>query len=172
MLRTLACLAGAMTSTTVFLHWLDPSLASPMKTLHENEIKALSRSLVTDSIEIRRELWRQVAVVPDSVRGGDGIFLAASPDISLCHFYVDDSGLPSRARGWARQITSPDSPNTIRIQVARVRDASEFPADSQWLAIRGLVSALDAALARNVSLPIVILDDSKDNEDSARLASD
>jgi len=172
MLRTLGCLAGAMTSTAVFLHWLDPSLASPAQALPVSEITALARSVVADSVEIRQDQWQDVAVIPASEKEGDGVPLAASPDSVTCHFYVDHSGRPSRARGWTRQTPPDDAPHTIRIQIARIRGAIEFPTDQQWLAIRGLVSALDAVLAQKGRLPIVVQSGSSEAGDSIFVAAD
>jgi hypothetical protein len=166
MLKTLGCLAAAMTSTAVFLHWLDPSsnlnvappfvgdAEPPTQPLTASEVAALARSLVTDAVDIKPEQWREVEVVPGPTTTGAGTLLTAIPDPVACHFHVDQAGRPSRARGWSRQTPPYDAPHTVRIQVARAAGMEAFPTPLQWFTIRCLVDALDAALLQNGTMPV------------------
>lgn len=162
MLKTLGCLAAAMTSTAVFLHWLDPSSPLRTKTLTAGEVTALARSLVTDAVDIKPEQWREVEVVPGPTTTGAGALLTASPDPVACHFYVDQAGRPSRARGWSRQTPPYDAPHTVRIQVARAAGLKAFPTPLQWFTVRSLVDALDAALLQNGTMPVHVQSASAD----------
>jgi hypothetical protein len=175
MLKTLGCLAAAMTSTAVFLHWLDPSSASNgasprvggaeprTQPLSASEVAALARSLVTDAVDIKTEQWRDVEVVPGpTTTNGAGTLLTASPDPVACHFYVDQAGRPSRARGWSRQTPPQDAPHTVRIQVVRAAGMEAFPTPVQWFTIRSLVDALDAALLQNGTMPVHVQGGSAD----------
>jgi len=174
MLKTLGCLAAAMTSTAVFLHWLDPSSSSNRESsfvgnaelltqsLSAGEVAALARSLVTDAVDIKPEQWREVEVVPGPTTTGAGTLLTASRDPVACHFYVDQAGRPSRARGWSRQTPPYDAPHTVRIQVARAAGIEAFPTPLQWFTIRSLVDALDAALLQNGTMPVHVQGGSAD----------
>jgi hypothetical protein len=154
MLKTLGCLAAAMTSTAALLHYLDPSSPLRTHTLTAGEVTALAHSLVTDAVDIKPEQWRDVEVVPGPTTTGAGTLLTASPDPVACHFYVDQAGRPSRARGWSRQTPPYDAPHTVRIRVAREAGIEAFPTPLQWFTVRSLVDALDAALLQNGTMPV------------------
>ena len=171
MLKTLGCLAGAMTGTAALLHWLDPSSSLQMPTLAAHDVALLARSLVTDAVEIKVDQWREVEVVAGPFSGSAGTPLTASPDSSGCHFYIDQAGRPSRARGWSRQTPPGDAPHTVRIQVARAAAGREFPTPMQWFTIRNLVEALDAALVQNGTMRVYIQGGSADAS-SVFLAAD
>lgn len=168
MFKTLGCLAAAMTSTAALLHYLDPSsppnVASPLmgdaeprtQSLSASEVAALARSLVTDAVEIKSDQWKDVEVVAGPTTVGAGTPLTAIPDPVACHFYVDQAGRPSRARGWSRQTPPHDAPHTVRIQVARAAGIEAFPTPLQWFTIRSLVDALDAALMQNGTMPVYV----------------
>ena len=163
MLKTLGCLAAAMTGTSVVLHWLDPSSTLRTQTLTAGEVTALARSLVTDAVEIKPEQWREVEVVPGpTTMTVPGTLLTATPDPVACHFYVDQAGRPSRARGWSRQTPPYDAPHTVRIQVSRAAGVEAFPTPLQWFTIRSLVDALDAALLQNGTMPVHVQGGSAD----------
>lgn len=172
MLKTLVCLAVAMTGTAAFLHWLDPSSTLRAPTLAAHDVAVLVRSLVTDAVDIKPDQWKDVEVVAGPIGGNAGTPLTASPDSAGCHFYIDQAGRPSRARGWSRQMPPDDAPHTVRIQVARASGAGEFPTPLQWFTIRNLVEALDAALLQNGAMRVYIQGDSADAAASVYLAAD
>ncbi len=163
MFRTLGCLALAMTSTAVALHWLDPSTAVHAESLSAEDVHALTRSLVIQAVEIQQDQWREVEVVAGPAEPVGGTSLAAQAEPGGIHFYVNVAGRPMRARGWSRQTPPYDSPHTVRIRVDRVAESTPFPSRAQWFTIQSLIGALDSALSRNGTMRIRVQGDSADS---------
>jgi len=154
MWKTLGCLAAAMTGTAVFLGWTDPSQPPRSRLLTAAQIAQLTRSLVNDSVVISREQWREIEVVGAASTVAAPAMLAASADTGECHFYIDESGRPSRARRWTHQTPPLDAPHTVRIHVAPA-GRSRSLTSTQRACLRGLVVALNDALAHDGStLPV------------------
>ncbi len=146
MLRTLSCLAGAMTGTASLLAWIDPSLPPSAQTLSQAEMFSLARSVVFDGVRVRPTQWRDVEVVEGPVVRSEGVLLTADVDRSECHFRIDDQGRFSRARLWDRQLPPSDAPHTIRIEIAQT-NVRPFPSSAQESSVHALLVALDEASA-------------------------
>lgn len=156
MLKALACLFGAMTTTASLLAWMDPSQPLPPEPLTEMELRSLANSLVTESIVLQSDRWEQVEVLAGPHRPSGGVMLAALADWAEPHFFVDDLGRPYRASRWCTQTPSAGRAHTIRIQVAPRRPGAAATL-SQWACVQALVGALHAGLAvPDDSLPVQI----------------
>ena len=149
MYRTLGCLAGAMTGTASLLAWIDPSSAPPTRTLSQEELAALARSLVFDDVSLRPGQWTQVEIVEGPSLQSAGALLTAGTDRSVCHFYVDDGGRLSRSGRWDRQLAPSNAPHTIRIEITH-DETQPFLSPAQQNSVQTLLDALnDAVSARH-----------------------
>ena len=142
MFRTLACLAGAMTTTAVVLGWLEPQRTGA--TLDPEAITRLATSVVSQHVAIDPDQWQEVAIVasPEPMA-----LLAATMRSTESHFRIDTSGAPTRAICWVNQLGTADAPHTIRIEVPQRRHGEPMTL-AQWIGLRALVSAIQ----RSVSL--------------------
>ena len=146
MYRTLGCLAGAMTGTAFLLAWINPSPTPPTRTLSQEELVTLARSLVFDDVPLRPAQWRQVEIIEGPSLQSAGVLLTAGPDRSECHFYVDYAGRPSRANRWDRQLAASDAPHTIRIEIAH-NDTEPSATPTQSNSVQALLDALNEAVS-------------------------
>ena len=96
-ITVLACLAGAMTGTASLLAWMDPSIPPPPEPLSHHQLEILARSLVNDAVVIEPNIWHRVEVVADPGLTQSGTWLAARAETSQSHFFIDDTGRPTRA---------------------------------------------------------------------------
>lgn len=145
MFRTLGCLAGAMTGTASMLAWIDPSSTLPHRTLSQDELTALARSLVFDDVPLRPNQWRQVEIVEGPALRSAGVLLTADADRSESHFYIDDEGRPSRAGRWDRQLSPSNAPHTIRIEIS-TDNTQPFPSPAQQNSVQALLDSLNDAV--------------------------
>lgn len=153
MKKTLASLALAMTSTAVALHWMDPTLQAGGAPPSLQEVLSISRDMVLDSVPLKPGVWNELQIFVDEFRA-DGLSLTATNVRRKCHFSVDRSGRISREALWSRQLSHPDSPNAVCIQVEGGDSGSELLSPTQHVAVQSLVTALDSAIAGNGNLPI------------------
>jgi len=154
MLKTLGCLAGAMTLTSAMLGWIDRTPPTSLPQPSFDVALRLARSLVTRDVDIRRELWGRVEILAGPAKTASASLLTATASPAAYHFHVDLDGWPSRTRRWFHQEELAGHPRSVRIQVAR-RDESEAMSQAQWNSVRALVAALGGAVAaQGASLPV------------------
>ncbi len=148
MYKTLACLAAAMTGTSILLGWMDPSKLPSAEPPTPLEISlwtdlAVGRPSSTGNRDGR---WQAIEVVGTPAPAWEGAMLAARGAGASYHFFVDRQGRPSRSKLWHEQEDVADNPRTVRISVApNGGDAAASAA--QRLCIEGLLEALGSTLA-------------------------
>ncbi|MCH8966612.1 MAG: hypothetical protein IID43_02955 [Planctomycetes bacterium] len=153
MVKTLVCLVVAMTGTSVFLNWLDPTPDQTADALPPSEILRLARAAVTQDVVVRHDRWQQVSV---SVGGRDtgATYLEARTQSPAWHFRIEANGRPIRATLWRDQRLLPAWPHTVRIEVDGAHHTGDLSA-AQWMSIRELVAFITQAAARDGStLPV------------------
>lgn len=156
MLKTLACLAVAMTFTSGLLGWMDPLGQIAPETPSVESLLVAARSVVADRGETRAEQWRGIEVVAGAARMGSGAYLTAVSDGSDYHFHIDRDGVLVRTGRWARQEFCTESPGLVRVAVAREGRGQQM-SRVQWNAVRALTGALQNALGREAAaLPVQI----------------
>jgi len=155
MIKTLACLAVAMTATSALLSWIDPSPPLPRVALSTEELAGLGQSLVTDGVTVREGRWARIEISAGDAGELAGSYLAATSH-STTHFLVDLDGRPTRTTRWVRQEDTAQDGHSIRIEVARHGSVDRM-SRVQWLAVRGLVAAIHARIADGPSrLPVLL----------------
>lgn len=153
MLKTLGCLAGAMTGTAVLLAWMDPSAPLTAETPPFEVLLSHARSLVTDNVVVLDDRWDDVEILAGPGRTASTSFLAARADARGArrkgdhHFQVDLEGRASRTPRWSRQEGSSRRRRTVSIRVARA-DPDQPMSRAQWNSVRALVTALSEAAGR------------------------
>ena len=157
MLKTLVCLAVAMTGTSGLLGWIDPSPLLPADALSSDEVISLARVVATDGLTLREGRWDKIEIVSDPVSGVSAPFLTATTSRSMCHFVIDLEGRPSRTPKWTRQEAAAKDPRAISIRVAR-RDEGQPMSRTQWQCVRALTSALSDSTSRSDKLLPVLLE--------------
>ncbi len=145
-ITVLACLVGAMTGAATLLAWMDPSIPPPPEPLSQPQLVSLAHSLVNNAVVIDPELWDQVEVVAGPRTPHTGTWLAARSENSQSHFFIDDTGRPSRASRWCAQRQSEVHPHAIRIRVTPPV-IGPYMSTAQLLCLRALVDALDGAVS-------------------------
>lgn len=154
MWKTLACLAVAMTSTTILLGWMDPSPPPPSASPSPDQLAQLARLAVDMGIDLREHRWIDIEVIEGPVAAAGTTLIAASRRESECHFRIDGNGRLFRTARWRDQRPPSASPHSVRIQVARTPGREPISL-AQEKAIRALVDALDKALAvQEALLPV------------------
>jgi hypothetical protein len=139
--KTLACLVAAMTCTSAFLGWLDPSRHLLSDALPEQEIVRLARSAVLDDVVIRGDQWREVEIAASAGTSARPM-LSAVADRSDVHFFVGADGRAMRADRWRAQRGLAGAPRTVRVGVF-CRVEGEPMTAGQWLCVRELLTALN-----------------------------
>ena len=157
MLKTLVCLAVAMTGTSGLLGWIDPSPPLPADALSSDEVIRLARAVATDGLTLREGRWDKIEIVPGPVSGVSAPFLTATASRTRAHFVIDLEGRPSRTAKWTRQEAAAKDPRAISIQVARWNDGQPM-SRAQWRCIRALASALNDSTSRSDKLLPVLLE--------------
>ena len=156
MLKTLGCLAVAMTGTSGLLGWIDPSPPLPADALSSNEVVSLARAVAADGLTLREGRWDKIEIVSDPVSGVSAPFLTATTRRSTCHFVIDLEGRPSRTAKWTRQEAAARDPRAISIRVAR-RAEDQPMSRTQWQCVRALASVLsEGTRAKENTLPVLL----------------
>ncbi len=182
MLKTLACLVGAMTAASALLGWIDPyagarfqsrtsglraaafrlqpdarSLWPEYSRSHNpssDTALSLARSLVADDVVVREGQWNDVEILAWPVMTTSAPLLAATANRNEYHFRIDLEGRPSRTSRWSRQEAFAGYPHTVRIQIA-CREGHQPMSPAQWHCLRALFAALDEAIApAGMRLPV------------------
>ena len=156
MWKTLGCLVAAMTGTSVFLGWMNPSRRLVGNEPSPNEIHRLARMVIglDSGIAFHQGRWDDIEVVmapgPITARS----MLAAGKASATYHFQVDRRGRPIRSQRWREQAAVNGLPHTILIQVAPSHEARTL-SPAQLLCVRALIATLHEALAPGgSSLPV------------------
>ena len=182
MLKTLACLVGAMTAASALLGWIDPHTGARFQSrtsglraeafrlqpdarslwpeyrrsdsASSDTTLRLARSLVADDVMVREGQWRDVEILAGPVMTASAPLLAATANRDEYHFHIGLKGRPTRTSRWSRQEAFAGYPHTVRIQVAR-REEHQPTLPSQWHCVRALFAALDEAIApAGMPLPV------------------
>lgn len=155
MLKTLACLAVAMTATSALLGWIDPSEPLPADSLSSGELADLGQSLVVDGINLHEGRWNKIEIVAGHTSDTAAPYLTATSGSST-HFLVDLNGRPGRTPQWVRQAALNRDTHAVVIEVARRSDSSGM-SRVQWQAVQSLVAALGTEVCRGGDcLPVVL----------------
>ena len=153
-LKTLVCLVGAMTSTAVFLGWIDPSVAPTADARSASEIRQLAQAAVSENVALHLQQWHDIEVLAGPAGVSAAPLLAAKPERREAHFLVGLDGRPHRTSRWRKQQPLAGSPHTVRIKVAVV-NADRQVTSAQRLCVRALVAALNEGITANTSaLPV------------------
>ena len=143
--KTLACLVGAMTGTTTLLGWIDPSHLVPPEGLAPGELVLLARSVVGDPGRININQWEEVEVTTGSGPTGTGRLLAARSHPSHYHFHIDAAGRPVHTSRWQEQQSAWPGSKVVRIEVADRGAGLPWNA-AQMRCVQVVVSVLDEIL--------------------------
>jgi hypothetical protein len=156
MLKTLVCLAVAMTGTSGLLGWIDPSPPLPADALSSDEVIKLARAVATDGLTLREGRWDKIEIASGPISGVSAPFLTATTQ-RTCHFLIDVQGRPTHTAKWTRQEAAAKDPRAISIRV--VRRAEDQPMSrAQWQCIRALASAVSDSTSRNDRLLPILLE--------------
>ena len=145
MVKTLVCLVVAMTGTSVFLNWLDPTPDQTADALPPSEILRLARAAVTQDVVVRHDRWYQVSVSVGD-RDSGATYLEARTQSPAWHFRVEANGRPIRAALWRDQRSLPAWPHTVRIEVDRAQHTGDL-STAQWNSIRALAACISEGAA-------------------------
>lgn len=158
MFNTLCCLVVAMTSASLLLGWVDPSVELPDVVLSVDELLSQADTTVNQDIHIHTQRWVDIEILSGPVLMGGGRLLTASSDDDQPHFYVDLDGNVFRSGKWRTQSPVGHLPNSICIRVA---DSGKNKPMSvmQWAGVRALVSILNGTITPAGSTLPVFLED-------------
>lgn len=145
MVKTLACLVGAMTGTTTLLGWIDPSRPVPPEMLAPGELVLLARSVVGDPERIDVDQWEEVEVTTGAGLTRTGRLLAARGGPAHYHFYIDAAGRPVHTSRWQEQQAVWPGSKVVRIEVAN-RGAGLPLNAAQMRCVQVVVSVLNEVL--------------------------
>ena len=145
MFKTLGCLVGAMTGTSMLLAWIDPSPGiSTDEARPDDFIIRRARSLVTDNVDVLKDRWDNVEVFAGSARRSSAPFLTARSDKGRHHFHIDLEGRASRTSRWPHQVGSAGRRRDVRIRVA-LKSPHQPMSRTQAHCVRALIIALSEA---------------------------
>ena len=152
--KTLACLVGAMTGTTTLLGWIDPSHLVPPEVLAPGELVLLARSVVGDPGRIDVDQWDEVEVSTGAGPTRMGRLLATRADPAHYHFYIDTAGRPVHTSRWQEQEAAWPGSKAVRIEVANRGAGLPWNA-AQMRCVQVVVSVLNEALgAHETGIPV------------------
>ncbi|MFQ5414352.1 MAG: hypothetical protein ACE5E6_07820 [Phycisphaerae bacterium] len=152
--RTLACLVGAMTAAAALLAWADPTGALPEPALSTEQIIALAEARVVDATRAGAAMWREIAITPGTALPGHGTKLVGAPARDDVHFSVDVDGRAECGLPWRRQQFVTGAAGAVRIEVVEPSAGGPMTS-SQWLCVRTLIAALNRrVMPPGGSLPI------------------
>lgn len=151
MFKTLGCLVGAMTGTSMLLAWIDPSPPiSTDKAIPYDVILRRARSLVTDNVVVLKDRWDNVEVFAGFARTSSAPFLTARSDQGKHHFHIDLEGRASRTSRWPHQEGSADHRRDVRIRVA-LKSPHQPMSRTQVYCVQALIIALREVTAETGS---------------------
>lgn len=151
MFWTLASLAAAMTGTSAWLGWIDPSDPTATQTPSFESLMVSARLLVADDVFIEHGNWHAVEVLAGPA--ASGAFLTARSADAAYDFSIDADGHLERSTRWTTRGPGDADNATIRIMVAR-RDRDELMTRAQWYALRALTAALQEAAGVPSPIPV------------------
>lgn len=161
MFNTLCCLAVTMTSASLLLGWVDPSVEIPEVVLSVDELLSQADTIVNHDVQIQLQRWADIEILSGPAVMGSGKLLAASSDDDPPHFMVDLSGHVFRGGRWRSQTPSIHLPHSICIRVASSGKNNPMSV-AQWAGVRALVSTLNHTLgpvdstSADSSLPVFL----------------
>lgn len=159
MFNTICCLAVAMTSASLLLGWMDPSVELPDVVLSADELLSQADTMVNQDVQIHTQRWSDIEILSGSVVMGGGRLLTASSDEDQPHFYIDLNGKVFRSGKWRSQSSVKHLPHSICIRVAS--PGGDQPMNiAQWVGVRALVSTLNRTMtpADSSLLPVYLED--------------
>lgn len=152
--KTLACLVGAMTGTTTLLGWIDPSHPVPSEVLAPGDLVLLARSVVGDPGRIDVDQWEEVEVTTATSPTKAGRLLAARSGPIPYHFHIDAAGRPVHTSRWQEQQAVWPGSKVVRIEVAN-RGAGLPWNEAQMRCVQVVVSVLNEVLGGSeTGLPV------------------
>jgi len=144
MVKTLGSLVVAMTTLSVFLGWIDPSLSFPESVPSYESMLADARNIVTSNVAVPSDYWQAVTVVPGPANMPHR--LIATANRLFAHFVVDTDGRLSRTAYWDRQEELAEASHEVTVAAARSTDGQPMTR-AQWYAVRALVAAVAGVAA-------------------------
>ncbi len=145
MIKSLVCLAMAMTGTSVFLGWICPSTYVSSSPLAFADILEDAERIVSRGVQVDESRWLNIELFVESPPTSAGAMLAALPDNHDWHFQVDLACALARSKDWERQDLVGNKSETIRIRVIPDGAGGVIPVD-QWLGVRALVTAISRSV--------------------------
>jgi hypothetical protein len=142
MFKTLVALVVAMTGTTAFLGWIDPSIPVPADVPTVEELIPAARRAVSEGVSVPAGRWTAIEVVTRGDSIDNGLMLTATPAHADCHFLVTQQGRLSRTHLWRSQSFLGDAPQTVLIGLQGVSDTADLMTDIQANTLRALVGAI------------------------------
>jgi len=158
MFNTLCCLVVAMTSASLLLGWVDPSVELPDVVVSVDKLLTQADTSVHQDVQIQTQRWADIEILSGPVQLGGGRLLTASSDDDQPHFYVDLDGNVFRSGKWRTQSPVQHLPNSICIRVASSGNHKPMSV-IQWAGVRALVTTLNETITPGGSFLPVFLED-------------
>jgi len=157
MLRTLGTLVVSMTGTAALLNWVAPSASAPKADMPAEVAIAQARTAVATESAAGLALWSRIELEGATSDTPGARALTATADEPGVHFTIDASGRCYSSDSWRTQAFTAGSSAEIHIRLLQ-GSIGEPMSQSQWTAVRAIVSELDARLGAEAGdgLPVFL----------------
>lgn len=135
-----------MTGTAALLNWVAPNASPPKVDMPTEVAIAQARTAVATESAAGLAIWSGIELEGATTDNPGTRALTATADEPDVHFTIDASGRCYSSDSWRSQAFTAGGNSEIHIRLLQ-RSIGEPMSQSQWTAVRAIVSELDARLS-------------------------